>query len=59
MRFDPNRLPLSPDEIEAAKVRARTERMEAARRAREVGLKGDDAQALEVHKAWKPIASER
>ena len=59
MRFDPDKLPLSPDEIAAAQLRADSLRVEAVRAARQVNMKGDEAAALEVHRAWKPVTSKR
>jgi len=58
-RFSPDSLPLSEDEIAAARVRADAVRVEAVRAAREYALKGDEAAALEVHRAWKPVSSKR
>lgn len=59
MRYDPDKLPLSADEIEAAQIRAGSLRVEAIRKQRQSSLHGDEASALEVHKAWKPVTSKK
>lgn len=57
--IDPHDLPLSPDEIKAAGIRADSERLEALRASRDANLRGNEQRALEVAQAWKPLGLPR